>query len=300
MAGDTAITEFEAPPGNAEAAGDEEEVRRRIAELSRRISELAAGHSSRISDVAAAQEIAFAVKPYVDRLCALKRLLGPVGGIIEKRERIQQLQAGIAADVAAVEDLAGDVSQAVEPSLLSELEGEIASVKRDRKLFVSPTEADELDSVADESSAGSRSAPALLEQSVPERLRRILGDRFLSAQVLSETLGIELSEASLAVCDALLESVWTSIFETPEFRPHVTRNRVGVLQKAFSDYALVFRPTGFASEIPCTLRSLRERFRAFFVSASICTGPCTRCQAPSVSLIYSTHLILFPAERVLF
>ena len=247
-------------------SADDDALKFRILELSERIADLADGQQGKIEDIGHAQEIAQGIKPYVDRLVALKRLLNPVDRIIETRERIHALQAAIRDDVAEVENLSDDMGDAVQPSLLNQLEGEIASVKRDRKLFVNEIDAEEQDSLTQRPSGPS--GRTLLDLSMPERFARLLGDRFISLPRLAEISGTDFSDEFITTYDSLLGKVWESILETEELRPHVQHNRIKSLQKAFSDYALLFRSPQLSAGQPCTLETLRRHFHAFFVNVN--------------------------------
>ena len=59
-----------------------ERLKDQVLELSNRISALAKGYHGPIEDVALAQEMAQAAKPYIDRLIALNRLLNPIDRLV--------------------------------------------------------------------------------------------------------------------------------------------------------------------------------------------------------------------------
>ncbi|MBT4501492.1 MAG: hypothetical protein HOC74_27435 [Gemmatimonadetes bacterium] len=251
---------------------EEEELKARVLELSERINGLVDEQAERIDDIAVAQDMAQGVKPYIDRLIALQRLLNPVDRIIVKRDQIQELQAEIAEDVAEVEDISGDMGDQVDSPLLNDLEGEIASVKRDRKLFVSEVIDEEFD--APLQTPGPSGPQTLLQLDVPERFERILGDRFLSLSRLSEILDTPFSREFISEHNRLLDKVWNTVFETAELRPHIQRDRVKTIQKTFCDYALIFRSPQLSSGEDgaeggvCSLENLRNHFSSFFVNTS--------------------------------
>ena len=104
--------------------------------------------------MALAQEMAQAAKPYIDRLIALNRLLNPIDRLVDKREQIQQFQGSsdrpivkreqvqqfqseVAEDIAEIEDLASDFGTEIDEGLFNDLQGEIAAVKKDCKLYSS-------------------------------------------------------------------------------------------------------------------------------------------------------------------
>jgi hypothetical protein len=260
--------------GTALPEDSDEALKLQVLALSDKIAGLAAGLSSAIDDAATAQDVALGIKPYVDRLCALRRLLTPVGSIVEKRDQIEQLREDIAAEVAAVEDLEGALKTSVAPNLLSDLDSEIAAVKRDRKLHVKEVDVDEVGEPPTPAPTAAlprarQAGPVpLAQRPVQERLRLILGRRFVSVENLSPLLGGALDPELALRARQGLESVWRTVFEKPDLKPHVTRNRVKTLQSTFSDYALLFRPEVLDPGVPCTLEALRERCPSFFLRVS--------------------------------
>ncbi|MEW6751305.1 MAG: hypothetical protein AB1505_10060 [Candidatus Latescibacterota bacterium] len=247
-----------------DAPQDPGSLKARVLELSGRVHALVADRVDHIHDTDLAQELAAAVKPYVDRLVALKRLLNPVDRIVVKQVQIEELEAGIAQDVAEVEDLSDQVAQDLEETLLADLESEIAAVKRDRKLHVTEIEADETEPASPQAS---RPRP-LLELSLPERFERIFGERFVSLSRIAQVLQVEMAEGEANTYEAALDQVWTAVFDTAELAPHVQRNRAKALQTTFGDYALLFRLPRLAGGRPCTLNHLRQQFGAFFLHLS--------------------------------
>jgi hypothetical protein len=251
--------------------GSDAALERRILELSDRITALAGGQCGPIAGLAAAQQMAQTIKPYVDRLCALRRLLTPVGSIAAKRVQIDELRERIAEDVAVVETLSDDVGNAVDPALLSQLEGELASVKRDRKLFVQEIAADDLEAepkpVPSPMSVSADAPLPLAQLPVQKRLKLILGRRFVSVPDLAGLLSLRLDEGLVQKHEAALEHVWRTVFDTEELRPHVARNRVRSLQKAFSDYGLLLRTPQLDRDTNSSLATLRERHGSFFLHA---------------------------------
>ncbi len=61
---------------------DTEQVKRQILQLSQQISDLTKGYNVPIDDLGLAQSMAESIKPYVDRLVTLNKLLYPVGRIV--------------------------------------------------------------------------------------------------------------------------------------------------------------------------------------------------------------------------
>lgn len=94
-------------------------------QLSQQINALTSEYHAPIEDLELAQEMAQAVKPYIDRLTALHRLLNPVDRIVDKTDQIHELQSEIVADVAEVEDIADDIGAEVDEGTINDLQGEI-------------------------------------------------------------------------------------------------------------------------------------------------------------------------------
>ena len=65
----------------------------RVHELAQRITHLGdQGEDAEIvEDIDTSHALALSIKPYVDRLISLQHLMNPVGGVIEKREQIQEV-----------------------------------------------------------------------------------------------------------------------------------------------------------------------------------------------------------------
>lgn len=124
---------------------DSEATSGQVLSLARRITSLATDDEDVNIDPELSHRLALSVKPYVDRLVALSRLLNPVGRIIEKREQIDELRGEIAQDIASVEDASQGLGEIVDTTLITELQTELAAVKRDRKLFAEDEEEEEED-----------------------------------------------------------------------------------------------------------------------------------------------------------
>jgi len=122
---------------------DSEATSGQVLSLARRITSLATDDEDVNIDPELSHRLALSVKPYVDRLVALSRLLNPVGRIIEKREQIDELRGEIAQDIASVEDASQGLGEIVDTTLITELQTELAAVKRDRKLFAEDEEEEE-------------------------------------------------------------------------------------------------------------------------------------------------------------
>ena len=156
-----------------------EDLHGRVLSLARRITSLAeSDDDDEIEDPQLGHQLALSVKPYVDRLVALRHLLNPVGRIIEKRDQMEELRDEIAGDIASVEDASQELGESVDVTLMTELQTELAVVKRDRKLFTEDEEDEEDDSLseseADDDGGHANKRPgrtAFLDRPVSERLR---------------------------------------------------------------------------------------------------------------------------------
>ena len=173
--------------------------------------------------------------------------------------------------MAEVEELSDSISD-VDPGLINQLQGEIAAVKKDRKLYVSEEEEEEEDS-GEDSIAADGSPAKLLDLAVAERMRLIFGSRFVATEGLGQALGHSLDGEQSAVAAEKLERVWKLLFERPQLRPHVRSNRVRALRKAFKDYALLYRcdllpGADGGAPVPCTLEALKQRFSSSFMTSA--------------------------------
>ena len=70
---------------------DTEPAKRQILQLSQQITDLTEGYNVPIDDLGLTQSMAESIKPYVDRLVTLNKLLNPVGRIVSKRDQIEEL-----------------------------------------------------------------------------------------------------------------------------------------------------------------------------------------------------------------
>ncbi|MBT4096023.1 MAG: hypothetical protein HOE86_00165, partial [Gemmatimonadetes bacterium] len=236
-------------------------------ELAQRITHLGdQGEDAEIvEDIDTSHALALSIKPYVDRLISLQHLMNPVGGVIEKREQIQELQEELAEDIALIEHATTDLDE-VDPSLLQDLQTEIAAAKRDRRIeFTDDAVADE---DADEDSSAEADSTALQERSTEDRLRAIFGARFIDTERLGEMLGGQLSDEELANARGSLEQAWQRLVSLPQMRQQVTEGRLKSLRRAFSEYALVYRTTTLPDGSPCHLAGLRDSLSGRFVQSS--------------------------------
>ncbi|MFC1525277.1 hypothetical protein ACFL6X_00525 [Candidatus Latescibacterota bacterium] len=255
------------PLASDELASIRDEIRR----ITSSLSGLLDRREELLEDVAGAVDLAQAVKPYMDRLASLHRLLDPLERIRENRDQILELQAEIAQDVAVVEDVSAAGEEQMDADLMVELRNEIAAVKRDRKIFV--VEGDGEDEEDEESPSEEKTradaATPLAEQPLTERLRTIFGPRFVDLPRLGNLLGRDFTEEEVSAAAAGLEAVWSSIFDTPNLRPHIEANRVRGLRRTFSDFGLLYRPAQLPGDghipVPCSLESLREFFSDRFL-----------------------------------
>jgi hypothetical protein len=240
------------------------EIRDQVLQLTDRINALADEGHGKIDDLTLAQETAQAIKPYVDRLVSLNRLLNPVDRVVEKRQQIHDLQEELAEDVAEIEDIAGGITTDVAPAIVNDLQGEIAAVKRDRKLYIS--EVDSVDPPAAEPNNAKGEKTNLLNLPVEQRFQRIFSERFISIARSESILAVKISDSDKKRYLKSLEKMWEQLFDRDEFRSHVEKNRVASLANAFADYALVFRSPFVKNKMRTTLSSLRQQFQPFFVN----------------------------------
>ena len=251
----------------------------KVLDLAGKLSDLVRGEPGLVEDSELSHEVALSVKSYVDRLHCLQLLLHPIESVIRKRGEITELQTSILAEVAEIEDVSGSASDLVAPALLNELKSELSAVKKDRKLFVSDEDEEsddgEIEEIEEEGESKDRRQKSLplLELPIAERLLRILGSRFVGPERLEEIFGQPLTAEDRAASEKLLESLWASLFDRPQFRPHVEANHLSALRKAFKDYALLFRcsliPGAPQEEVaPCSIRHIRERLPACFGKGS--------------------------------
>lgn len=246
--------------------GSSPELKSQVLQLTERINALADEGQGKIDDIVLAQETAQAIKPYVDRLVSLNRLLNPVDRIVEKRQQIHELQEELVEDVAEIESIAGGIKPDVSSVVVNDLQGEIAAVKRDRKLYVSEVVAEDPPPVnsSDIKVAKSR----LLNLPIEERFQLIFSERFISLDRSESILAIKIPANDRKRYLKSLEKMWSQLFDREEFRSHVEKNRVTSLANAFADYALILRSPVIKNKERTTLAALREQFHPFFVNTN--------------------------------
>jgi len=248
-----------------------DDLKDQVLNFSQKIINLTQNYNDRVEDLELAQEMAQAIKPFVDRIIAINQLLNPMDRILAKREQIEKLQIDIAEDLAKVEDLAEDAGSEVEGVAINELQGEISSFKRkDRKLVVNKVDAGDTSPSVKPSSK--KKSPNLLDLPLESRFQRIFGNRFISISRIESLLGINFSASYRPIVTEGLNQVWNLLLGREELRPHLEGNRIKTLQTTFSDYALLLRSplicNSEGEEVHCTLATLRNRFNTFFVRGS--------------------------------
>lgn len=150
---DALLSEDNLPSEDEDIPEDSEATCGQVLSLAQRITSLATDDEDVNIDPELSHRLALSVKPYVDRLVALSRLLNPVGRIIAKREQIDELRGEIAQDIASVEDASQGLGEIVDTTLITELQTELAAVKRDRKLFAEEEEEDRLEETVETEAA---------------------------------------------------------------------------------------------------------------------------------------------------
>lgn len=262
---------------------DDEALRHRVLGLARQITQLDTDEDVEVEDAGLAERLGHSLKPYVDRLVALRHLLNPVGRIIEKREKIEELREEIAGDIASVEDVSQDLGETVDASIVTELQTELAAVKRDRKLFAEAddedeAEGDDLVDLDDGSDDDEDEEPepqlrlSFLQRPVAERMRLVLGSRFIDPPRLATLLGGMLPDEDVEVAERQLELVWDGLMGIESFAHHARDEKLGPLRRALVDYVLLYRaprlPVDGDGSTPTCIHSLKEAFGARFVSSS--------------------------------
>jgi hypothetical protein len=250
----------------------------KVLSLARRITSLAENDEDvEIEDPELGHRVGLSVKPYVDRLVALSRLLTPVDRIIENRDQIDELRGEIAEDVASVEDASQDLGEIVDTTLITELQTELAAVRRDRKLFAEQDEdgGDE-DGLAETIETDSEQDRRLgrvpfLERPTSERLRLILGSRFIDLDRLASVFGAPLPDDEIDIAGQRVERVWEGLMEIERFRDYARQEQLRPLRRALRDYVLIYRTRrlpGPDGAVSCSISRLRDCLPARFVGSS--------------------------------
>lgn len=265
-------------PSNTSLGGDDN-ASDFVLSLARRITRLAEDDEDvEVEDPDFGHRLAMSVKPYVDRLVALRHLLQPVGRIIEKRGQIDGLRDELADDIATVEGASQDLGDSVDVDLVTELHNELAAVKRERKLFADEDEDEEDDNVPEpaELDAESPEKPrqarrSFLDRPVTERLRLVLGPRFIDLEGLGKIFSGPLPGNEGQLAAERLERVWDGLMQIEAFGHHARQEELTPLRKALRDYVLVYRtprlPDG-DGELPCSISHLKDQIAARFVHAA--------------------------------
>ncbi|MDA0334205.1 MAG: hypothetical protein O2782_03470 [bacterium] len=273
-------------------------LRERVLSLARRITRLAEDDEDvEIEEPDLGHRLAMSVKPYVDRLVTLRHLLNPVGRIIEKREQIEELRDEIADDIATVEDASHDLGETVDFTLITELQTELAAVKRERKLFVEDDEEEEEDedhdddeddddvsltdpadgkaTVEDQEEGQEEKLPGgrrpFLERPLIERMRLVLGPRLIDLDRLAGILGGRLPDGEHELAEKRLERVWDGLMQIEQFSVHAKNEQLGPLRRALRDYVLLYRTAQLPhgdGEVPCSISELKDRMPSRFVGSS--------------------------------
>ncbi len=261
---------IESESEDTESEEEFEHLRQQTEAAAERIIGLARDETAPIIDLESARSVAQKIKPYIDRVTALKRLLNPVHRIVKNRAQVSELQAEIVEDVAHVESISQDEPLEIEKPLLTDLQTELAAVKKDRKIFVKKIDAED----EKVSKTGKRQRSGLLDLPLHERLERVFKDRYIGPTQLSDLMGVSFSPEELDQIYRPLAQVWSTLFENDELKPHVQKGRIKTLQNTFGDYALVLRVAdiperqGSATKAACSIASIRQNFGSFFISAS--------------------------------
>ena len=163
-------------------------MRAEVLELARRISDLLdSPEDHQLEDLTEAEDLAYEIKPYVDRLVTLQRLLRPVQSIANKRDQIADLQQDLAKEAAEIE---GVKSQGC--CQMESLNDELAELKDDRKILVQEIAEDDKSGSSESEDRGKPSS--LLKQPVAVRMQRIFQNRFVGLDQLVRIFKLEFIE----------------------------------------------------------------------------------------------------------
>ena len=240
-------------------------VKEKVLQLARQITDLLEAPDQPLEDHLEAETLAYQIKPHIDRLCTLKRVLNPVERIVERSDKIKNLQSELERDM---EELSS-VQEELDPDdrLVGEVESQLAALKDDSKIVVREVAPD--DRVERSEKQKKRTRPALLDVPVVERMEQIFGDRFVPLEQIEKMLSVSFTAAERDSTLAQLHTVWKMLFESASLLPYVRRNYVKTLQRTFSDFALIFRSPIIGQEngVECSIKSLRHHFPSFFPHA---------------------------------
>jgi hypothetical protein len=275
---DGSMSEDSSPESAVLSSEEGETLSEKVLSLAQRITSLAEDDEDvEIEDPELGHRVALLVKPYVDRLVTLSRLLNPVGRIIENRDQIDELREEIAEDVASVEDASQDLGEIVDTTLITELQTELAAVKRDRKLFAEQDEdGEDEDGLAETVETDSGQDRRLgrvpfLQRPTFERLGLILGSRFIDLDRLAGIFGAPLPDDEIDIARQRAERVWEGLMRIERFGVYARQEQLRPLRRALRDYVLLYRTPrlpGPDGPVSCSISRLRGCLPARFVGSS--------------------------------
>ena len=193
-----------------------EQLKEQVLQLSNKINDLTEDYNYPIVAIVLAQTMAQTINPYVDRLVAINLLLNPVDRIVSKRDQIQELQLQFAEEMAVVKDLTEDIGEEVDHSILNDLQSKIASVKKDRKLFVSKVNAE--DAAPQAKSNNKNKTQRIVDLPLEARFERIFGDRFVAPARLEALLGVRFPPKFNATVQEGLNKAWDWLYHREELQ----------------------------------------------------------------------------------
>ena len=195
------------------------------------ILDLAEGRAVPLSDEAMAQTLAEHVRPYIERLIALRQTDASTSPPPGEEVTIDDL-----ADAASTSDM--------EPVQVTQVPSRETSVP-------APT-----------------AIPTLTEVSPEERAKWIFMDRFVTLDHLQELLGYELTPEDRELHNHNLSTGLQRLLALSSTLPLLRRNDVPALQRLFASSVLFLRNPFQSDEhghvVPCTLEALRLHFEEFF------------------------------------
>ena len=242
---------------------DSADVKQRVLQLAKQITDLLETPEQILENPAEAEPLAYQIKPYIDRLCTLKRLLDPVERIVERSDRIKDLQHELERDMEELSSVQNELGP--DDRIAAEVGNELAALKDDSKIVVRELAPD--DRVAAGDKRKKRRRPSLLELPVVERMEQIFGKRFVRIGQIEKMLGLSFAAGDRESIVQQLDGVWKTIFESESLIQYVRRGYVKTLQRTFGDFALIFRsPVVAGADSPgaCSIGSLRRHFPSFF------------------------------------
>ena len=254
-------TDDRAPDGGTERSKQEEPDSTDIAQKAGELKELTDyvrqmnfGGTGRVKDVALAQELAYQIKPYIDRLKHLEQILASLREVTSEVEELDHLRYDLIQDIEEIEQI--------------RLEGELGDEIRQRMMEIRERVT---------TGIGVPEVPVLrsletLEDLSPEKkARHVFERRFIDVAEVAEVLGVEIRSEEAAKYYDMLDQLFESFFLQKEISGVAPTKRVlETLKQGFSKYILIFRcpsigvKEGTYTSVSCTMESLMRCFPHYF------------------------------------